>query len=198
MVFSFKENYMYAGVYVGTHKKYNEGSDNKLDGKWLDMSDYDSYEDFIAACKELHKDEDEPEFMFQDFDFDSEVRPLLKQLVRGSQVDPQAWDVFDLDSDERTYVLATWDNYDSDLSVKEALEKGRESYRGSYDLDPGDYVYDCLEELLMDLPGAVNPNTRELHRTYQFILDLVDLDEAVQAFKYDGYEFIDGCVFYFS
>ena len=186
---------MYAGVYVGTYKKYNEGS---LFGKWLDMSDYDSYEDFIAACKELHKDEDEPEFMFQDFDFDSKVQPVLKQLVSEQYVNPQAWDVFDLDSDELTCVLATWDNYDSDLSVKEALEKGRESYLGNYDSDPSDYVYDRLEELLMDLPGAVNPNTRELHRTYQFILDLVDLDEAVQAFKYDGYEFIDGCVFYFS
>lgn len=32
---------------------------------------------------------------------------------------------------------------------------------------------------------------------HEFMRD-VDLDEAVQAFKYDGYEFIDGCVFYFS
>ena len=186
---------MYAGVYVGTYNKYNEGS---LFGKWLDMSDYDSYEDFIAACKELHKDEDEPEFMFQDFDFDSEVRPLLKQLVSESHVNPQVWDVFDLDSDERTYVLATWDNYDSDLSVKEALEKGRESYLGSYDSDPRDYVYDRLEGCLMDLPGSVDPRTGELYRTYQFILGLMDLDKAVREFEYDNYTFIDGCVFYFS
>lgn len=185
---------MYAGVYVGTYNKYNEGS---LFGKWLDMSDYDSYDDFIVACKELHKDEDEPEFMFQDFDFDSEVRLVLKQLVSESHVDPQAWDVFELDSEELTYVLATWDNYDSDLSVKEALEKGREAYLGSYDLEPGDYVYDFLEEMLKDLPGSVDPKTGELYRTYQFILDLVDLDEAVQAFKYDNYTFMDGCVFDF-
>lgn len=186
---------MYAGVYVGTYNKYNEGS---LFGKWLDMSDYDSYEDFIAACKELHKDEDEPEFMFQDFDFDSEVRPLLKQLVSESHVNPQVWDVFDLDSDERTYVLATWDNYDSDLSVKEALEKGRESYLGSYDQYPGEYVYDCLKESIRCLPGSVDPKTGELYRTYQFILGLMDLDKAVREFEYDNYTFIDGCVFYFS
>ncbi|NUF08926.1 antirestriction protein ArdA [Snodgrassella sp. ESL0324] len=157
---------MYAGVYVGTYKKYNEGNDNKLAGKWLDMSDYDSYDDFIAACKELHKDEDEPEFMFQDFDFDSEVRPLLKQLVKGSQVDPQAWDVFELDSEGLTCVLAAWGNYDSDLSVKEALEEGRKSYIGSYDSEPGDYVYDFLEEILKALPGSVDPKTGELYRTY--------------------------------
>ena len=186
---------MYAGVYVGTYNKYNEGS---LFGKWLDMSDYDSYEDFIAACKELHKDEDEPEFMFQDFDFDSKVQPVLKQLVSEQYVNPQAWDVFDLDSDELTCVLATWDNYDSDLSVKEALEKGRESYLGSYDQYPGEYVYDCLEESIRCLSGSVDPRTGELYRTYQFILDLMDLESAVRAFEYDNYTFMDGCVFYFS
>lgn len=186
---------MYAGVYVGTYNKYNEGS---LFGKWLDMSDYDSYDDFIVACKELHKDEDEPEFMFQDFDFDSEVRLVLKQLVSESHVDPQAWDVFELDSEELIYVLATWDNYDSDLSVKEALKVGNESYMGSYDSEPGDYVYDFLEEMLKALPGSVDPKTGELYRTYQFILDLVDLESAVRAFEYDNYTFMDGCVFYFS
>lgn len=187
---------MYAGVYVGTYKKYNEGS---LFGKWLDMSDYDSYDDFIVACKELHKDEDEPEFMFQDFDFDfdSEVRLVLKQLVSESHVDPQVWDVFELDSEELTYVLATWDNYDSSLSVKEALEEGGKAYIGSYDSDPGDYVREYLEESIRCLPGSVNPKTGELYRIYQFILDLVDLDEAVQAFKYDNYTFMDGCVFDF-
>ena len=186
---------MYAGVFVGTYNKYNEGS---LFGKWLDMSDYDSYEDFIAACKELHKDEDEPEFMFQDFDFDSEVRPVLNQLVSEQCINPQAWDVFDLDLEDLIYVLATWDNYDSDLSVKEALEKGRESYLGSYDQYPGEYVYDCLKESIRCLPGSVDPKTGELYRTYQFILGLMDLDKAVREFEYDNYTFIDGCVFYFS
>ena len=186
---------MYAGVYVGTYKKYNEGS---LFGKWLDMSDYDSYEDFIVACKELHKDEDEPELMFQDFDFDSEVRLVLKQLVSESHVDPQAWDVFELDSEEMIYVLATWDYYDSSLSVEEALEKGKESYLGSYDQYPGEYVYDCLEESIRCLSGSVDPKTGELYRTYQLILDLMDLDKAVREFEYDNYTFIDGCVFYFS
>jgi len=186
---------MYAGVYVGTYKKYNEGS---LFGKWLNMSAYDSYDEFIVACKELHKDEDEPEFMFQDYDFDSEVRLVLKQLVSESHVDPQAWDVFELDSEEMIYVLATWDNYDSDLSVKEALEKGSESYLGSYDQYPGDYVYDRLEESIRCLSGSVDPKTGELFRMYQLILDLVDLESAVRAFEYDNYTFMDGCVFYFS
>ena len=52
-----------AKVYVGTYKKYNEGS---LKGGWLNLADYASYGDFLKACKSLHKDERDPEFMIQD------------------------------------------------------------------------------------------------------------------------------------
>lgn len=52
-------------IYVGTYAKYNDGS---LDGKWVDLTAYDTYEDFLAAMHELHSDEDDPEFMVQDFE----------------------------------------------------------------------------------------------------------------------------------
>lgn len=52
-----------AKVYVGTYKKYNNGN---LMGAWLDLADYDSYEEFVKACRKLHKDERDPEFMIQD------------------------------------------------------------------------------------------------------------------------------------
>lgn len=52
-----------AKVYVGTYGKYNNGS---LAGKWLDLADYPKYGDFLSACKRLHKDEKDPEFMIQD------------------------------------------------------------------------------------------------------------------------------------
>ena len=50
-------------VYVGTYKKYNNGS---IKGAWLYLVDYASYKDFLNACAELHKDERDPEFMIQD------------------------------------------------------------------------------------------------------------------------------------
>ena len=56
---------MNASIYVGTYAKYNNGS---LKGEWLDLDDYDTKEDFYTACKELHKDEDDPELMFQDYE----------------------------------------------------------------------------------------------------------------------------------
>ena len=52
-----------ARVYVGTYKKYNEGS---LNGGWLNLADYATYGDFLKACKQLHKGEHDPEFMIQD------------------------------------------------------------------------------------------------------------------------------------
>lgn len=52
-------------VYVGTYHKYNCGS---LAGKWLDLTDYADHADFIAACYELHANEEDPELMFQDIE----------------------------------------------------------------------------------------------------------------------------------
>ncbi len=54
-----------ARVYVGTYGKYNAGS---LFGEWLDLSDYSDKEEFYDACRELHKDEEDAEFMFQDWE----------------------------------------------------------------------------------------------------------------------------------
>ena len=51
-------------IYCGTYKKYNEGS---LFGAWLDLRTFDSYDEFIDVCTQLHADEENPEFMFQDY-----------------------------------------------------------------------------------------------------------------------------------
>ena len=50
-------------AYIGTYAKYNNGS---LDGAWIDLTEYGSYDDFLSACHELHKDESDPELMCQD------------------------------------------------------------------------------------------------------------------------------------
>ena len=52
-----------AKVYVGTYRKYNNGS---LAGGWLDLADYNDYGAFIAACKKMHEDENDPEFLIED------------------------------------------------------------------------------------------------------------------------------------
>lgn len=52
-----------ASVYCGTYKKYNSGS---LEGAWINLANYSSAKEFYTKCAEIHKDEEYPEFMFQD------------------------------------------------------------------------------------------------------------------------------------
>ena len=50
-------------LYCGTYGKYNEGN---FGGMWVNISTFDSYEDFINFCKAIHADEEYPEIMCQD------------------------------------------------------------------------------------------------------------------------------------
>ena len=52
-------------VYCGTYGKYN---DSDISGMWLDLTQFCDYEEFMDICRQLHIDEEDPEFMFQDFD----------------------------------------------------------------------------------------------------------------------------------
>lgn len=67
-------------IYVGTYAKYNNGS---IDGEWLTLGDYSDMDEFWEACKELHNDEEDPEFMFQDY----ETPELLDGLISESGID---------------------------------------------------------------------------------------------------------------
>lgn len=54
-----------AKVYVGTYAKYNNGS---IAGKWIDLSQFNSYDEFVAECRRVHNDEHDPELMIQDYE----------------------------------------------------------------------------------------------------------------------------------
>ena len=77
-----------ASVYVGTYGKYNNGS---LFGAWLDLSDYADKEEFYEACRELHKDEEDAEFMFQDYE------NIPENLISESREHPGEFDFRKLD-----------------------------------------------------------------------------------------------------
>ena len=113
-----------ARVYVGTYNKYNSGS---LFGKWLDLSDYSDKDEFMEACRELHKDEEDPEFMFQDY----ENIPEAQQ--------------------EAFFVWC--DHHNNDISEEDAddlISSFEDEYQGEYK-DEEDYAYEIVEECY-DLP----------------------------------------------
>lgn len=78
------KNIMKAAVYCGTYNKYNNGS---IAGAWINLADYSTKKKFYAACKELHKDEPDPEFMFQDWE------NIPTSMVGESHVDDEIWHV---------------------------------------------------------------------------------------------------------
>ena len=53
-------------VFCCTYHKYNEG--RPLAGMWLDLYTFSCYEDFVAACRWLHRDEQDPEFAYLDYE----------------------------------------------------------------------------------------------------------------------------------
>ena len=83
-------------IYVGTYHKYNCGS---IAGKWLDLSDYDSKDEFYEACKELHSDESDPEFMFQDYE------NIPESWVNESWISEKVWDFLELEDYIKEQVL---------------------------------------------------------------------------------------------
>lgn len=108
-------------IYVGTFKKYNEGS---LYGKWLNLYDYVDHDDFIEDCKALHADEADPEFHFQDWE------DLPEGTVTECTVDEALWDFMYLDGNEQTIVIAWMDGTNDSLSV--ALGRALENHIGEY------------------------------------------------------------------
>lgn len=73
-----------AAVHCGTYKKYNEGS---LNGGWLHLGRYQNGAAFLEACKKLHADESNPEFMYQDSEY------LPDEFYSESCIYPEVFEV---------------------------------------------------------------------------------------------------------
>ena len=71
-------------VYVGTYGKYNSGS---LEGEWVDLTQFSNKEDFYEYCRELHEDEPDAEFMFQDWEY------IPDGMIGESWIEDSLWDL---------------------------------------------------------------------------------------------------------
>lgn len=78
------ENKSVPSVYVGTYGKYNSGS---LEGEWVDLTQFSDREEFYEYCKELHNDEDDAEFMFQDWEY------IPDGMIGESWIEESLWDL---------------------------------------------------------------------------------------------------------
>lgn len=131
-------------IYVGTYKKYNDGS---LFGKWLKLADYSSIAELYEAMRELHKDEHDPEFMFQDY----EMPALFEQLnlISEGYISSNIYSVLETleNSDYSIEVLSAYvECFGYHVkSIEELVENVSESYQGEFN-DDEDFTENLLSE----------------------------------------------------
>ena len=128
-------------VYVGTYRKYNNGS---LAGEWLVLDEYTSKDEFYEACQQLHKDEADPELMFQDWE------DVPDSLIGESWISSEYWEFLQSggDSEAKSAFIAWYGSWDA-----EAFE---ESYQGEYDSEL-EFTYQWLDDVgyLQEVPDTV-------------------------------------------
>ena len=121
------EDYMYENddenpaLYVGTYRKYNEGS---LFGMWVDLVKCGDYDTFMEVCHNLHADEEDPELMYQDFMYFPEGwysecgidEEMFDKIIEYAEMDDK--EAFE------AYIGATGDD---------DVEKFRDRYMGEWD-----------------------------------------------------------------
>lgn len=137
------ENISEAQIYVGTYAKYNEGS---IYGKWLKLSDYSDKDEFYEACRELHKDEQDPELMFQDWEY------IPSDLIGESWLADNIFEIIEaideLDDDKKA-AFEVWLNHGShDITTKDIADlicSFEDDFQGAYD-DEEDYAYEIVEQ----------------------------------------------------
>lgn len=133
-------------VYVGTYHKYASGS---ISGEWLDLADYNDKDGFLNACRELHKDESDPEFMFQDHE------DIPRHLISESSIDARIWDWLALDNNDQTMARLYWD----EISDTTEIDDIRGCYQGCFD-SVEDHVRDFWEQC-----GDFKPDDNWWHPT---------------------------------
>lgn len=169
-----------ASIYVGTYAKYNDGS---LFGKWLNLSDYTGIDEFWDACRSLHKDEEDPEFMFQDWEHIP--RALISESYLSAKFFELRSALESLSDTEQEPFFLWFENGHYDLNEGDADElvaNFQNEYVGAYNSE-SDYAREYVE---------LNHNLPE------FALNHLDYDSVARDLFSDGYWFSEGHVFHDS
>jgi antirestriction protein len=121
-----------AKIYVSTYAKYNQGT---LSGAWLDLEEFADMDDFFSACHELHNDDNDPEFMFQDWE------DIPSGMITESSLNPEIFDWLQM-SDSEKEVLEVYKGYiDQTGSLADA-----ERYFHGKTTSAGDFMAEYWEE----------------------------------------------------
>ena len=126
-------------IYVGTFAKYNAGS---LFGEWLNPQDYGDAQEFYTAAAELHKDEDDPELMFQDWEH------IPDEYISECSISQEFWDR--MDTINSSYLDA--EVFDAASALGIPTDRVEELYQGEHSSDEK-FAYELADEI-----GAIDHN----------------------------------------
>lgn len=157
-------------VYVGTYAKYNSGSTK---GAWFDLSDFSCKDDFIDACREWHADEDDPEFMFQDW-YDNPPG-----LISESHISPECWDVLEaydeFNEDAVNAYCSLFGDWDKD--------KFQDCYHGEFG------SWEDMAEQLLEETGELNEIPERLRNYFDYQAYARDIRLGGDMCEHDGHFF---------
>ena len=159
-------------IYVNTYQKYNLGY--LSGGAWLDVTDYDNADEFYAACRKLHKDEVNPEFMFQST---NDETGLLDSLYSESLIPPILWDILDEIEEDNLEAFAAFVSHFGEPDI----DRFGESFHGFYDSE-----LEFAEELF---------DTIHLGEIPEHLHYFIDYKKFSRDIFIDDYIFINGWVF---
>jgi antirestriction protein len=129
-------------IYVGTYYKYNNGS---ISGAWIDLENL-TKDEFNQKCKELHKDETDPEFMYQDFECDE----IFKGMISECGIDEEFWEL--KETLENTEIdleaLTAYKSIFGEIDIQDFEDKFYGHFEG-YNIDKefGEHILEELGEL---------------------------------------------------
>lgn len=156
-------------VFVSTYGKYNNGY---IKGEWIDLEQHDE-DSFNEYIKELHSDEKDPEFMFQDYEGFPEA------FYSESGLDSALWDWLDLDDDDRELLEA----YHGAVDSKGTIEQAREAFYGKFDSDTE------MAEEYAESTGMLSSMPDNLR--YYFDFERFGRDLAHDFSEYNGFYFFN-------
>lgn len=160
-------------IYLSTWENYNNGY---LQGEWIDLSEFNSYDDFLNHCKKMFPKEKYPEYMIQDYE----------NMPEGN------WGEYHFIDEEDFDFIKEW-NEELDNTEKEAyntyieyfggtpndIEAFRDAYMGEF-ASGEDYAAYCVEE------GLISDET---------LLQFVDYAQLWRTLNAENVGFENGFVF---
>lgn len=172
-------------LYCGTYKKYNEGS---LFGEWMDLDDYEDVDSFYKACRELHKDEKDPELMFQDVEYEHEwEHGLYSECCAPAEY----WEIKEALEDEHVEddLFDAYIEGQCEKASVEMVSKCMEAYTGHHYTSTSSAGEQYAEDEFYET------HSKQEIDSIEWILRYVDWERVWRDMTYDGYFEADGYIF---